>query len=211
MTEPLSVLGIAGSLRAGSYNRALLRAARELAPAGIEVTPFDLRPIPMYDGDAEREGDPEPVTALKHAIKAADGLLVVTPEYNYSIPGVLKNALDWASRPALGSPLAGKPVAIAGVSTGLGGTRRAQEHLRQALAFPRARVLDEPKLCVPEAYVRFDEDGRLVDQDTIDSLRSLLESLRHIALSAWQPSTESRPRDSSRSSARVPARSTAST
>jgi chromate reductase, NAD(P)H dehydrogenase (quinone) len=211
MTEPLNVLGIAGSLRAGSYNRALLLAARELAPAGIQVTPFDLRAIPFYDGDTEREGDPEPVAALKEAIGAADALLIVTPEYNYSVPGVLKNALDWASRPALGSPLAGKPVAIAGASTGLGGTRRAQEHLRQALAFPRANVLDEPKLCVPEAYARFDDNGRLVDEETIEGLQAMLEGLRHIALISWQPSTGSKRKASSRSSAKARAPSTAST
>jgi chromate reductase, NAD(P)H dehydrogenase (quinone) len=174
----LGVLGIAGSLRAGSYNRALLRAAQELAPAAIEVTAFDLRPIPLFDGDHEAQGDPEPVAALQEAIREADALLLVTPEYNYSIPGVLKNALDWASRPAFGSPLAGKPVAIAGASTGLGGTRRAQEHLCQALAFPRASVLDEPRLLVPEAYGKFDEDGRLVDEHTIEALGALLEALR---------------------------------
>lgn len=178
MTEPVSVLGIAGSLRAGSYNRALLRAARELAPAGVEVTEFDLRPIPFYDGDVESEGDPEPVCELKDAIRAADALLVVTPEFNHSIPGVLKNAIDWASRPALGSPLADKRVAIAGASTGLGGTRRAQEHLRQALAFPRARVLEEPRLLVPEAYAKFDAHGRLDDPQTIEALHAFLEALR---------------------------------
>lgn len=178
MTEPVSVLGIAGSLRASSYNRALLRAAQELAPAGVELTEFDLRPIPFFDGDLEADGDPESVCAFKDAIGAADGLLIVTPEYNHSIPGVLKNAIDWASRPALGSPLAGKPVAIAGASTGLSGTRRAQEHLRQALAFPRARVLDEPRLLVPEAYAKFDEHGRLDDSDTIEALGAFLEALR---------------------------------
>jgi chromate reductase len=174
----LGVLGIAGSLRAGSYNRALLRAAEELAPEGVAVTAFDLRPIPLYDGDLEALGDPEPVAALKDAIHAADALLLVTPEYNHSVPAVLKNAIDWASRPALRSPLAGKPIAIAGASTGLSGTRRAQEHLCQALAFPRARVLDEPRLLVPEAYSKFDEDGQLVDEDTIEALGAFLEALR---------------------------------
>jgi chromate reductase len=178
MAEPIRVLGIAGSLRAGSYNRALLDAAQELAPPGVEVTTFDLRPIPLYDGDVEREGDPEPVAALKNAIDAADAVLIVTPEYNHSIPGVLKNAIDWASRPALGSPLAGKAVAIAGASSGLGGTRRAQEHLRQALAFPRARVLDEPRVLVPEAYAKFDDAGRLVDERTGEALVALLEALQ---------------------------------
>ena len=119
----MQVLGIAGSLRSASYNRALLRAARELAPAGAEIVDFDLRELPFYDGDVEAAGDPEAVAAFKDAIRAADALLIATPEYNHGLPGVLKNAIDWASRPALASPLAGKPVAIMGASTGRGGTR----------------------------------------------------------------------------------------
>ena len=182
----LRILGIAGSLRSGSYNRALLRAAQERAPEGVEVESFDLRGIPLYDGDVEAQGDPEPVAALKRAIRDADALLLVSPEYNNSTSGVLKNALDWASRPALASPLAGKLVAVAGASTGMGGTARAQEQVRQALAFPRAVVLAEPELKVPQAYAKFDGDGRLTDEDTRARLSALLEALRDSVVSAGE-------------------------
>jgi chromate reductase, NAD(P)H dehydrogenase (quinone) len=171
----MRVLGIPGSLRAGSYNRALLQAARELAPDGMEIVEFDLRELPFYDGDVEAAGDPEPVTAFKEAIRSADALLIATPEYNRGVPGVLKNAVDWASRPLLGSPLAGKPVAIMGASTGRGGTARAQEQLRAALEFSRANVLNEPEVLVPEAYMRFDEQGRLTDDETRREIAALLE------------------------------------
>jgi chromate reductase, NAD(P)H dehydrogenase (quinone) len=169
------VLGISGSLRAGSYNRALLQAARELAPEGMEIVDVDLRGLPFYDGDVEAAGDPEPVTAFKEAIRSADALLIATPEYNRGVPGVLKNAVDWASRPPLGSPLTGKPVAIMGASTGRGGTARAQEQLRAALEFSRANVLNEPEVLVPEAYMRFDEQGRLTDDETRREIAALLE------------------------------------
>jgi chromate reductase len=169
------VLGIPGSLRAGSYNRALLQAARELAPEGMEIIDVDLRGLPFYDGDVEAAGDPEPVSAFKEAIRSADALLIATPEYNRGVPGVLKNAVDWASRPPLGSPLAGKPVAIMGASTGRGGTARAQEQLRAALEFSRASVLNEPEVLVPEAYMRFDEQGRLTDDETRREIAALLE------------------------------------
>src|SRR6478752_3631376 len=148
----MKVLGIAGSLRAGSYNRSLMRAARELLPEGVELADFDIGSLPFYDGDLEAAGDPEPVVALKDAIRDADALLIATPEYNRGIPGVLKNAVDWASRPALASPLTGKPVAIMGASTGRGGTARAQEQVRAALEFSRANVIEQPEVLVPEAF-----------------------------------------------------------
>ena len=132
----MKLLGIAGSLRKGSYNRGLLRAARELMPEGVELVEFDIRDLPFYDGDVETAGDPEPVVALKDAIREADALLIATPEYNRGVPGGLKNAVDWASRPPLGSPLAGKPVALMGATTGRGGTALAQQQLREALEFP---------------------------------------------------------------------------
>ena len=163
----MKLLGIAGSLREGSYNRGLLRAARELLPEGVELVEFDIRSLPFYDGDVEAAGDPEPVMALKDAIRDADALLIATPEYNRGVPGGLKNAVDWASRPPLGSPLAGKPVALMGASTGRGGTALAQQQLREALEFPRAIVLDEPQVLVPEAYLRFDEHGDLVETTAI--------------------------------------------
>jgi len=171
------ILGIAGSLRSGSYNRALIRAARELAPPGVEVVEHDLRGLPFYDGDVEAAGDPASVTAFKDAIRSANALLIATPEYNRGVPGVLKNAIDWASRPPLGSPLADKPVAIMGASTGLGGTARAQEQLRSALEFPRAKVLSSPEVLVPEAYLRFDEQGNLVDEEARAAISTLLDAL----------------------------------
>ena len=173
----MRVLGIVGSLRAGSHNRALLRAASKLAPAGMEIAEFDLRELPFYDGDVEAAGDPEPVSAFKEAIRSADALLIATPEYNRGIPGVLKNAIDWASRPPLGSPLAGKPVAIMGASTGRGGTARAQGQLRSALEYSRADVFTQYEVLVPEAYLRFDERGQLVDEETRAEVRALLEGL----------------------------------
>jgi chromate reductase, NAD(P)H dehydrogenase (quinone) len=173
----MRILGIAGSLREASYNRALLWTARELLPEGVELEEFDLRSLPLYDADVEAAGDPEPVVALKEAIRGADALLIATPEYNRGIPGVLKNAIDWASRPPLASPLAGKPVAIMGASTGRGGTARAQEHLRAALEYSRAQVLEQPEVLVPEAFMRFDERGEVVDDGIRAELAELLDTL----------------------------------
>jgi chromate reductase len=175
----MRLLGIAGSFREGSYNRGLLRAAAELAPGGVELVEFDLRGLPFYDGDLEAAGDPESVTELKEAIRAADALVIATPEYNRGLPGVLKNAIDWASRPALASPLAGKPVAIMGATTGFAGTARAQQQLRDALEFPGAVVLQQPEVLVSEAYLRFDEHGELVDEETRAEIRELLAVLTH--------------------------------
>jgi chromate reductase len=173
----MRILGIAGSLRESSYNRALLRAARELLPEGVELVEHDIRNLPFYDGDVEAAGDPEEVVALKEAIREADALLIATPEYNRGVPGVLKNAIDWASRPALASPLTGKPVAIMGASTGRGGTARAQEQLRSALEFSRANVLEQPEVLVPEAYMRFDGQCVLVDGGVRAELAELVDTL----------------------------------
>jgi chromate reductase len=173
----MRLLGIAGSHRAASYNQALLRAARELAPAGTAIEEFDIRELPFYDGDVEAAGDPASVTAFKEAIRDADALVIATPEYNRGIPGVLKNAVDWASRPPFASPLTGKPVAIMGASTGRGGTARAQEQLRSALEHSRADVLEQPEVLVPEAYLAFDEDGQLVDETARQDLAELLAAL----------------------------------
>jgi chromate reductase, NAD(P)H dehydrogenase (quinone) len=175
------LLGIAASLRKGSYNRGLLRAARELLPDDVELEEFDIRGLPFYDGDLEAAGDPEPVTELKAAIRRADALVIATPEYNRGVPGVLKNAVDWASRPPLGSPLAGKPVGLMGASTGRGGTALAQQQLREALEFPRADVLDGPEVLVPEAYLRFDEHGLLVDEGVRQEIAELLDTLVRVA------------------------------
>ena len=177
----MKLLGIAGSLREGSYNRSLLRAAREVLPEGVELVECEIGGLPFYDGDVEAAGDPEPVVALKNAIRDADALLIATPEYNRGVPGVLKNAVDWASRPPLGSPLTGKPVALMGASTGRGGTALAQQQLREALEFPRASVLDEPQVLVPEAYMRFDDRGELTDEGVRAELAELVDTLVHVA------------------------------
>lgn len=176
--SPLVVCGIAGSLRTGSLNRALLRAARELAPAGMEIRIFDgMADIPLYNQDVEATGDPEPVQALKRAIGEADALLVVTPEYNHGVPGVLKNAIDWASRPAGGSVLARKPAAILGASPGVTGTARAQSQLRQAFVFTNTPVVPQPEILVYRAHEKFDADGRLTDEKTREFVGKLLHEL----------------------------------
>jgi len=176
----VKVLGFAGSLRKGSLNRMLLRAAVELAPAGMTIETFDLSEIPLYNGDVEAQGAPPPVAALKDAIRASDALLVATPEYNYGVPGVLKNAIDWASRPPSGSVLNDKPAAIMGASPGGFGTARAQLQLRQAFGFTRTLPLPHPEVMVPRAAEKFDADGRLTDEKTRELVRSLL-----VALQAW--------------------------
>jgi chromate reductase, NAD(P)H dehydrogenase (quinone) len=142
----------------------------------VTVEEFDLRHIPPYDGDVEAAGDPEPVRAFKGAIRGADAILIATPEYNRGTSGVLKNAIDWASRPALASPLAGKLVGVMGASAGMRGTASAQEQVRAALAFSRARVLDEPEVLVPESYAKV-ADGRLVDAETREQVAVLVRAL----------------------------------
>jgi chromate reductase len=174
----LRVLGIAGSLRTASFNRALLRAAQELTPDGLEIRTFDIAPIPLYNADVEAKGDPEPVAALKTAIREADALLVVTPEYNYGMPGVLKNAIDWASRPPAQTPLRGKPAAIMGATPGQGGTIRAQMQLRQAFVFTQTIALLQPEVLVTKAHEKFDKDGRLTDELTRGFVKKQLEALR---------------------------------
>jgi chromate reductase len=177
---PLHVLGFAGSLRQGSYNRALLAAARELAPEGMIVTAFDIAPIPLYNADLEAQGDPAPVAAFKLAISRADGVLIATPEYNHGVPGVTKNAVDWASRPPRGAPLNGKPVGVIGASPGLTGTARGQSQLRQAFEFTNSYAMPQPELLVFRAHEKFDAQGRLTDEPTRRFLQQYLE-----AFAAW--------------------------
>ena len=180
---PVRILGISGSLREGSYNRALLRAAAELAPSnGIELTELDLSPIPFYHGDVEAAGDPDAVVDMRRAVHGADALLLATPEYNRGTSGVLKNALDWLSRPALASVLRWKPVGVIGASSGRGGTRRAQQQVRDALHYPGAHVLEEPEVAVTLAWEHFDADGRLTNEETRAALDSLLGGLANLAL-----------------------------
>ena len=185
----IHVLAFAGSLRSGSYNRALLRAAVELAPDGVTIDIVPLDDIPFYDRDVEREGDPEPVVELKQAIDAADALLIATPEYQHSIPGVLKNALDWASRPHRRSVLIGKPAAIMGAAPGRFGTARGQDALREVLAYNQCFVLPRPGVLVGNARDKFDDDLRLVDESTRERVAKLLTHLKAWArhMNAWEP------------------------
>jgi len=166
MADPIRILGVAGSLRRASYNRALLRAAQERAPDGAVIEAFDLAPVPLYNGDVEAAGDPEGVAAFKAAIRAADGVLFVTPEYNHGVPGVMKNAVDWASRPPQDAALARKPVGIIGASPGMTGSARGQSQLRQAFEFTNSYCMPQPELLVFRAHEKFDAEGALTDEAT---------------------------------------------
>lgn len=176
MSKPLTILGIAGSLRKASYNRGALRAAQELAPAEVKIETFDLSGIPVFNQDEDQQM-PARVTEFKAHIRAADAILFATPEYNYSIPGALKNAIDWASRPYGDSAWDGKPVAVMGASVGMLGTARAQYHLRQCFVFLNMYPLNKPEVLIANAGDRFDEQGNLTDQKTKDHIRKLVEAL----------------------------------
>ena len=175
--ETFRIFGFAGSLRAGSYNRGLLRAASELLPAGTIIDIRGLGDLPAYNADAQVESDSEPVQDFKRRIAAADALLIATPEYNYSMPGVLKNAIDWASRPPKVCCLRQKPVGIIGASTGEGGTIRAQLALRQVFVFTDSYVMVQPEFRVAHATERFDAASNLVDSETRERLRAFLVAL----------------------------------
>ncbi len=179
MATPIHVLGFSGSLRKVSYNTAALRAAHELLPPGMTLEIFDLAPIPMYNGDVEAQGDPAPVKQFKEHILAADALLIATPEYNYSISGVLKNAIDWASRPARAMPLSGKPLAIMGAG-GRFGTVRAQLHLRQIAVETNMLPFNKPQVHIMRPWEKFDPEGRLTDESTRQEIHALL-----VALADW--------------------------
>jgi len=173
----MRVLAISGSLRRSSYNRALLRAAAERLPAGVEFSEFErLAEIPPYDSDLEELGAPEPVEALRAAMREADALLVATPEYNHSIPGVLKNALDWASRPAGQSALTGKPAAVIGASTGMFGAVWAQAETRKVLGALGGRVV-EAELPVAGAAELFDGERLELSPEQSQRLEEILAEL----------------------------------
>jgi chromate reductase len=174
--KPLNILGIAGSLRRDSYNRAALRGARELVPDGAKLDIFELNGIPCFNQDDELQ-PPVKIIELKTQVLAADAILFVTPEYNYSIPGVLKNAIDWASRPYGDSAWTGKPVAVMGASIGMFGTARAQYHLRQVFVFLNMHPLNQPELMIAKGAERFDANGNLTDEKTRDLIRRLLQDL----------------------------------
>lgn len=170
------IAAIAGSLREQSLNRGLIRAAAELAPPTLRITVHDLLPIPLYNGDVESRGVPGPVAALRDAVRAADGLLIATPEYNHGVPGVLKNAIDWLSRPPRASALNGKPAALMGASPGMTGTARAQSQLRQAFVFTNTYAMAQPEVLVARAHEKFDQEGRLIDEATRGFLTTFLKA-----------------------------------
>jgi len=174
----LRIFGIAGSLRAGSYNLALLRAAGEMLPPGVTLEIGRIDDVPLYNADVQNsEGDPESVKRLKRQIEEADAFLVATPEYNYSIPGVLKNAIDWVSRPPKTCALRKKPVGIMGASGGESGTIRSQLALRQIFVYTDSYVMAQPELRVTKAAGCFDEHGRLIDEALRERLGLFLYAL----------------------------------
>jgi len=176
MNKPVRILGIAGSLRRGSYKRAALRAATKLLPEGSTLDLFELDGIPSFNQDDE-QNPPEKVVELKRRVREADAILFVTPEYNYSVPGVLKNAIDWASRPYGESAWSGEPAAIMGASIGAIGTARAQYYLRQMMVFLNMFPVNQPEVMVGNAADRFDANGNLTDDTTKDYIRKLLQVL----------------------------------
>lgn len=176
MADTIKLLGISGSLRKGSFNTALLRAAQELAPDGMTIETADISEIPLYNDDVrEQQGYPAPAQTLREQIRDADAVLISTPEYNYSIPGVLKNAIDWASRPPE-QPFDGKIVGIMGASPGRLGTARAQYHLRQCFVFLNSTVLNKPEVMVAGA-ANVIKDGKLTDDATREFVGNLLTAL----------------------------------
>ncbi len=177
----IKVLGISGSLRKDSLNTAALRAAIELAPADVEIEIADISDLPLYNDDVREQGYPPSVQRLREQVHAADALLFATPEYNYSIPGVLKNAIDWVSRPPA-QPFAGKPAAIMGASPGAIGTARAQYHLRQVGVFLDLHFLNKPEVMIGSAGTRFDANGHLTDTATREHVQKLLVALRDATL-----------------------------
>lgn len=180
MPTTLNVLGLCGSLRRDSYNRAVLRAAQALAPAAaMQIEAADISDVPLYNEDVYAQGLPAPVDHLREQVRNADALLFVTPEYNYSVPGVLKNAIDWISRPP-DQPFAGKPAAIMGASPGTLGTARAQYHLRQTLVFLNVHPVNTPEVMVGSAHERIDAQGELNHEPTREFMGKLLA-----ALAAW--------------------------
>ncbi len=179
MNDALHILGIAGSLRRQSVNKGLLRAAQTVLPDGMRLEVFDLSPIPLFNEDILAAGVPDGVRDLKRRVAEADALLIAIPEYNYSIPGVLKNAIDWVSRPIKESPLNGKPVALMGAG-GIMGTVRAQLAFRQMSPFLNIHVLNKPEVLVARSWEKFDADGNLKDDATVTSIHNLL-----VALADW--------------------------
>lgn len=176
MPTPVKIFALCGSLRRGSYNRLLVRAAEELAPAGVSFESFDIGRLSLYNEDVREHGFPTPEQELRDRIRVADALLFATPEYNYSVPGVLKNAIDWASRPP-DQPFNGKPAAIMGASPSMLGSARAQYHLRQVCVYLNIFLVNQPEVIVAAANSKFDSDGHLADEPTRKLVAQLMQAL----------------------------------
>jgi chromate reductase len=176
MSEQVRILGICGSLRRDSFNKSALRAATQLVPEGATIDIFDIDGFPGFNQD-EEQNPPEKVAEFKKQIREADAVLFVTPEYNYSVPGVLKNAIDWASRPYGDSAWSGKPAAIMGASIGSIATARAQYHLRQMFVFLNVYAVMQPEVMIGNAHEKFDAEGNLMDETAKGLIRQLLEKL----------------------------------
>lgn len=181
-TTSLRILGISGSLRKASLNTAALRAAKELLLEGMSMEIFNIGDLPLFNEDLREKGFPPKVQELREKIASADALLIASPEYNYSIPAPLKNAIDWASRPPQ-QPFDGKPIGIIGASPGAFGTARAQYHLRQSFIYLNGMVLNRPEVMIASAHEKFDADGKLIDEKTRDIIQQML-----IALASWTTS-----------------------
>jgi chromate reductase len=173
MTIPLRVIGLSGSLRRGSYNTAALRAARKLAPSGMSIEIMSLAEVPLYNEDVKQVGFPPAVNDLRAAVRAADGVILATPEYNHSYSGVIKNAVDWISRPP-DQPFQDKPLAIMAASPGFTGGVRGATHLKQCLGYLDAKLLATPEVLIAQAKERFDEAGELKDEATRQMMGKML-------------------------------------
>lgn len=179
MKQTWKVAGLAGSLRSGSFNRALLEACRGLAPERLELEVLEIDGVPLYNADLDTdERRPEAVERLKRSLERADGVLIASPEYNYGVPGVMKNLLDWASRPGFASPFYRKPTGIMGAARGRSGTMRGQEQLKLHLLGMAALVFPHRGVAVAKAPERFDDQGRLTDETTRDFVADYLADFR---------------------------------
>lgn len=176
MADTIKVLGICGSLREGSFNASALNAAIELAPEGVEIEVFNIGGIPEFVQGHDQD-PPEKVAEFKRKIREADAILFSSPEYNYSVPGVLKNAIDWASRPYGDSAWEGKPAAIMGASPGASGTMRMQYHLRQIMVFLNMFPINKPEVMISNCASKFDENGKLTDEKTREFIGQMVKAL----------------------------------
>jgi chromate reductase len=182
MAQTIRFVGISGSLRKNSTNTALLNAVRSLVPEGVEFTQAEIGSLPLFNSDLEADGPVAAVEAFRLQLRDADAIVIASPEYNFSIPGVLKNALDWASR-GKDSPLQNKPVAIMGASPGAMGTVRMQMHLRQVFLFNNMRSVNKPEIFIGQAPTKFDASGALTDGKTIELIRQQMTALLDITMS----------------------------